>query len=372
MNRVYADYNSTTPLCDDVINHIETFKSHLGNMDSGHYFGQKMHQIYDEVSDKIKTMLGASGYDLFTCSSATEANHWFFQSLVDSISYRKRVIISSIEHSCVMKPLQLFDQQGIIDLQICRVNQNGYIDLDHFKSLLSTDTYFVSIGLANNELGTIQPLAEICELAKSVGAITHSDIVQAVGKIPLNLDQLALDAASMSAHKCYAPTGCGVLLVNNSDLLRPIFFGGAQQQQLRAGTVNVFGLSLFLKGLEYCYRNMIDPINIAAWVKEFRHESENFYVLSSPDQPNTLWNTVSLAILNKDAHDVMMALDMHHIAVSTGSACSTGATEPSESVIALNLPDHITDGVIRISFGYPTTSDQLLYVKEKIFQLFSA
>ena len=370
MPKVYADYNSTTPLCDDVLKHMAEYGQLVGNMESAHFFGQKMHQLYDETVESIQSILMAHSFDVFTCSSATEANNWFFHSLLSEILDCPRVITSAIEHSCILEPLHHYSDLGAIDLQICNVTQDGFIDLDHYQSLLNSNTKLVSIGLANNELGTIQPISEITRMAKKVGAITHSDIVQAVGKLPLELDQLMLDAVSISAHKCYAPTGCGILMVNDSNLIKPLFYGGSQQQRLRPGTVNVFGLSMFEKGLNYCYRNMNNHLNIADWVQDFRNHSSKFNVLAGPDLPNSLWNTVNLSVLGKNAYDVMMALDMHDFAVSTGSACSTGAVDPSDSILALGLPSVVTDGAIRISFGYPSTTEELQLLKALLFKLF--
>ena len=370
MKKVYADYNSTTPLCDDVINHMKDFQFLIGNMESAHYFGQDMHRLYDEAVDKIRRLLNAHSFELFTCSSATEANNWFFHSLLSNISGRPRVITSAIEHSCVLEPLRRYAEKDMIELKICRVSENGFIDLDHFSSLLNSSTILVSIGMASNELGTIQPISEMMKLAKSVGAITHSDIVQAVGKIQLRLDDLNLDAVSMSAHKCYAPTGCGVLMVTDSAIIQPLFYGGSQQQMLRPGTVNVFGLSMFEKGLNYCYSHLYSHLDVGCWVKDFRKFPEAFHIISAPDMSQTLWNTINMSILGKNAHDVMMALDMNNFAVSTGSACSTGAVELSDSIQALNLPVNVATGAIRISFGYPSLNSELNALKETMFRLF--
>ena len=368
--QVYADYNATTPLCDDVVNYLAQSKDFLGNMQSGHFYGQKVHQLYDEAIDSILDILNATDFELLSCSSATEANNWFFYSVLDQVTDCPRVITSTIEHACVLEPLKHYSELGKIDLQLCPVDKFGFLNMDIFKSLLNDSTKLVSICFASNELGTIQPLKDVCALAKSVGAITHSDIVQAVGKLPVNLNDMLLDAASVSSHKCYAPTGFGGLMVRDSNLIKPFLLGGSQQMKLRAGTVNVLGAILFLKGLKYCYKNMDKHVDVASWVKYFRDCSSIYTVISAPDQENVLWNTVNLVVNGKIAHDVMMKLDMHHIAVSTGSACSTGAVDVSTAISALERPD-VTNGSVRISFGYPTTVNDLDFIVSKFIDVFN-
>jgi len=359
---IYADYNSTTPLCLDVLNAIQEWGGTVGNVSSAHQFGQHVSKIYDEASDAICSKLNATQYELLTCSSATEANHWFFYSLLSDRLDMPRVIMSAIEHPCVSKVLTQYSDRGLIDLQICRVMSNGVIDLDHFQSLLTSNTLLVSVILANNEIGTIQPLAELSRLAKGVGAWVHSDIVQATGKLPVDLRSLGIDVAIMSSHKCYAPVGCGVMLVNDVQLIKPVLVGGTQQQQLRAGTVNALGLHLFSIGLEYCCRS--SHVNVQEWANQLCQSVSRLHVPVELNDNTQLWNTVPLAVDGYAAHDVMMRLDMNGIGVSTGSACSTGAIETSPVIQALRLPDHVANSVIRLSFGYPTTRSQLDHIAE--------
>ncbi len=362
ISTVFSDYNSTTPMCQEVLDAISSWGTTVGNLSSAHQFGQRVHQIYDDAVDVIKGHLHATDYALFTCSCATEANNWLFNSLLANVSGRPRVIISAIEHPSVASPLSVFASQGVIDLQICRVDAQGILDLDHLARLLTPDTLLVSVMLANNDIGTIQPLARVCQLAKGVGAMVHSDIVQAAGKIPIDLDALGLDAVSLSGHKCYAPTGCGVLMVKDESCLSPFLYGGSQQQQLRAGTVNVLGLHLFSVGLSYCYEQLPSHVDVHSWAMALcdRH---SFLDVVVPLQ-SVLWNTVSLSVRGHLAHDVMMRLDMMGVAVSTGSACSTGAVDVSSTIQALNLNRDRATSVIRLSFGYPTTPHDFEYISQ--------
>lgn len=360
LDPIFADYNSTTPLCSDVLSAIQLWGGTVGNVSSSHQFGQHVSKIYDEASDAICTRLNAMSYELLTCSSATEANHWFFYSLLSDRVDIPRVIMSAIEHPCVSKALTQYSDQGVIDLKICRVMSNGMIDLDHFQSLLTPNTLLVSLILANNEIGTIQPLAELSRLAKGVGALVHSDIVQAAGKLPVDLHALGIDVAVMSSHKCYAPVGCGVLLVNDVHLMKPMLVGGTQQQQLRAGTVNALGLHLFSIGLDYCCRS--SHVNVHEWAKQLCQSVSGLHVPIEFNERTQLWNSIPLAVEGYLAHDVMMRLDMNGVGVSTGSACSTGAIETSPVIQALRLPENVANSVIRLSFGYPTTPSQLDYI----------
>lgn len=369
LDSVFVDYNSTTPICSDVLEAIQVWGGTVGNASSSHQFGQHMSKIYDEARDNIQLIFNAKGYELFTCSSATEANNWFFYSLLSDRLDIPRVIMSAVDHPCVSKVLSNYADHGLIDLQICRVRSNGLVDLDHFKSLLTPNTLLVSIILANNEIGTIQPLAELSRLAKGVGALVHSDIVQAAGKLPVNLHELGLDAVVLSSHKCYAPVGCGVLLVNDVSHMKPMLLGGSQQQQLRAGTVNVLGLHLFSIGLNYCYRS--SHVNVHEWAKELCQSVSGVHLPFEFNENVQLWNTVPLVVDGCLAHDVMMRLDMDGVAISTGSACSSGAIETSPIIQALGLPDHVANSVIRLSFGYPTTQSQLDFVMAAFAKIMS-
>ena len=206
----FADYNATTPLCPPVVAAFNAWQDVVGNMSSSHYFGQQVHGRYDDAQYRIKSLLNAHHFELFTCSSATEANHWFIYSILEGIEGCPRVIASQIEHPCVMAPLQHYATEGCIDLQLCRVDRHGQLDMAHFDELLTSNTVLVSVMLANNEIGSIQPLQEIATKASHVGALVHSDIVQAAGKNSIDLANMPVDAVGLSSHKCYAPTGWGI------------------------------------------------------------------------------------------------------------------------------------------------------------------
>ena len=334
-------------------------------MSSAHQYGQAMHRVLDEAVFSLQSQLNARQFDVLVCSSATEANHWFFHSVLQGVTGCPRVIMSAIEHPCVSLALERYALDGLIDLKVCRVDAQGVVDLDHMSALVTSDTVLISVILASNEIGTIQPLSAVCELAKSVGALVHSDVVQAVGKLPLDLDALGVDAVSMSAHKCYAPVGCGVLMVKDVSVVRPLFLGGAQQQGLRAGTVNVLGVHLFSLGVAYCYSMRETAVDVHGWAKELcRGSSEVELVVPLSDM--VLWNTVSLAVHGQLGHDVMMRLDMAGVMVSTGSACSTGAIDVSPVITALGRSDLDAQSVIRLSFGYPTTQNDLAFVEAQL------
>ena len=356
---IYADYNSTTPLCQPVIDAFNECQGLVGNLSSQHQYGQQIHAIYDESVDTILNVLNATDFSLFTCSSATEANHWFFYSLLENVTGKPTVICSTIEHPCVLEPLKRYHALGRINLELCRVNSNGIIDLDHLDTLLTGDVLMVSIMYANNEIGTIQPLADVVKMAHKVGAIVHSDIVQAAGKVTFDLNALNVDAVSISSHKCYAPVGCGALLIKNTNLLRPMFLGGSQQQKLRAGTVNVLGLHLFAKGLQYCYDQLPTHLNIHDWGTNLINMNDVIEAVIPIESKTLLWNTLPVAIKNYSAHDVMMKLDLQGVAVATGSACSTGAIDVSPVMLALQLPKNLEACVIRLSFGYLTHQNEL-------------
>jgi cysteine desulfurase len=355
---IFADYNATTPVASSVIEAISSAYNYTGNMSSSHQMGQRVRMLYDQAIDDIATHFNCIGWSHMSCSSATEANNWYFYSLLNTIDGCPRVITSSIEHPCVLKPLMKYHELGNIELKICPVTPDGFIDMNAFQSLLTENTILVSVMLANNEVGTIQPIKQISEYSKAVGALVHSDIVQAVGKIPVDLQQLGIDAASVSSHKCYAPTGYGALLVNDINPLQPMIIGGAQQEMLRAGTVHVTGAIGLAAGLAYCQNQMPASLEIMDRLTALCEKKE-ITVFGAPKSDHYLWNTINISLSNHTGHNLMMQLDDQGVAVSTGSACSTGAALPSEVIQAMGYDEDSAAAAVRLSFGYPTTNNEL-------------
>ena len=364
MTRIFADYNSTTPLCPPVVKAMMAWQHKVGNLSSAHSFGQSMHIEYNQASDTIRDLLGAHSYELLVCSSATEANHWWLWSQLNASDEVLHVIATALEHPCVIEPLRDYERQGRIQLSLCRVTPQGIIDLNHLSDLLTPKTSLVCMIMANNDIGTIQPIQEVVAMAHRVGARVHSDMVQAAGKLPVTLDDWGVDAAVISGHKCYAPVGCAVLLVKDADGMCPLFLGGAQQKKRRAGTVNVMGLDLFATGLRYCYDNVTNHVDVHHWAMSLCARPGHIQSVVPLNTKTQLWNTVPLALDNQVAHNTMMRLDLMGIAVGVGSACSTGSVDISPSVLSLGLPGTTASSVIRISVGYPTTCADLALLEE--------
>ena len=362
MQGVFADYNSTTPIVDPVKKRMNQLTDMVGNSSSIHKHGQLMQSIYDESVDNIKSYLGCPHWEFLSCSSATEANNWIFYSLLHNIQGCPRVITSAIEHASVLGPLKQYANEGLIDLKVCSVDERGFLDMNEFESLLTNDTVLVSVILANNEIGSIQPLGQISKMAKAVGAFVHSDIVQGLGKMPINLVDLDVDAVSISGHKCYAPVGCAALIIQSVNRVRPLMLGGSHQQMLRAGSINVMGMACFSEGLDYCYDNYEHHVDVMVFVRQLKSRFPNIVVISEPNSVHNLWNTVNISIPGHDAHNLMMALDMRGVSIATGSACSTGAIDISPVIQALNVSHSVAAGAIRFSFGYPTTIEDFEFI----------
>jgi cysteine desulfurase len=369
---IFADYNATTPLCPPVAERLLAWASYTGNASSAHAFGQDMDHRYHTALDTITQWLHCSNYTILSCGSATEANNWWFHSICQTAVDCPRVIVSAIEHPSVMAVVRYYARMGRIDYRICNVTALGIIDCDHLASLLTPNTLCVSVMFANNELGTIQPMARVIELAHRVGALVHCDAVQAVGKYPIHMNDLGVDALTCSAHKCYAPVGCGLLIVATTDRLTPLLWGGSQQQQLRGGTINVMGVDLFAHGLNYCYSQLPTAIAIHDWADHLVDTVNRIHRTVLAPKQHLLWNTVSMIVEGCSSYDTMMALDLQGIAVGTGSACATGATEISPVIRALSLNPSHEDSVIRLSFGYDTTPEQLAYIEQVLVTRYAA
>lgn len=365
---IYADYNATTPVVAPVQAALTQFYTDVGNMSSAHWFGQVVARHYAEASEAIRQALGAESFHYFSCSGATEATNWLVHSLCSNRRDCPRVIISSIEHPCVWEPLRWYDTQGMIDLQVCPVDSMGVLRMASLEALLTPNTALVSVMLANNEVGIIQPIQAIAAMAKRVGACVHSDVVQGAGKIPIHANAWGLDAITVSAHKCYAPTGYGALIIRDDSVLKPMVRGGAQQQRLRGGTVHVSGTVSLAAGLAYCANQPTAWSSIPDALAQACQAREDIVVVGSPSDQH-LPNTVSLAITNRSAESMVMQLDMMGIASAAGSACSTGAIDPSSVVQALGYPPSVAESTLRFSFGIPTTAADIVHVFNQISQL---
>ncbi len=367
-NSYYFDCNSTTPLHKEVADVLKKSFDQFGNPSSIYQIGRSAHERMESVREQLAAILHVGYETLFFTSGATESNNTVLHSTWVSCLRRSKpchILISSIEHSSIKEAAVFLRKLGVTvsEVPVC---ENGQIDLKAYEALLSDDIDLISIMLANNETGVIQPIKTCAELAKRYGIPFHTDAVQAFGKMEVNIPDLGVDFVSLSAHKCFGPKGVGACVAANSKIqMHPLLFGGNQEQKKRAGTENILGILGFGKAVDIMrplYQSA-EPVG-AYFLEQVRsHISDSFL---NGDEKLRLPHTVNLSFSGVTGEAVMMNLDLESIAVSTGSACSTGSIEPSHVLKAMGLERDRVVGAVRFSFSPFTTREDVDVLLEKL------
>jgi cysteine desulfurase len=359
MNRVYLDYNATTPVEPEVLDAmLPYFSGEFGNASSIHTFGQKARAAVETAREQVAALLGARPQEIFFTSGGTESdNHAIFGIVSSSATRHPHVITSFVEHEAVLNACQALEKQGI-SVTYLPVDQDGLIDMEHLQGAIRPETVLITIMHANNELGTIQPLEEIGRIAKQADVYFHTDAVQSAGKIPIDANQFQLDLLSLSGHKLYAPKGIGALYVRGGTRLRQLLYGGHHQRGVRPGTENVAGIVGFGKAAEMARKSLG---NDAKRLSALRDQLEHGLLHRVPHSringgraPRTP-NTTNLIFPGVEGEALLIALDLKGLACSTGAACSSGAVEPSHVLTAIGLPAEEARASLRFSLGRLTT-----------------
>ena len=358
--KIYLDFNATSPLHPRIHQEIGEVLNIWGNPSSIHWAGQKSKKILREARQNISAGLGVSPLEIIFTSGGSESNSTVLQSFFQSCTLgRNEFITTNIEHPSILKTLRDLQSRGAI-VHFLQIPKSGQFPMEQYKNLLSSKTALVTIMLANNETGVIFPVRELADLAHAAGAKFHTDAVQALGKIPVNLQDLGVDFASFSAHKFYAFKGTGILFCKKTNELKSLIFGG-QERGRRGGTENLLGIwSLGLVSQE-----LPSVAEKAKKIQNLRDQMEQLLLAKIPCVRLThglaprLSNTSSLVIDQVDGDTLLMSLDVKGIAVSTGAACSSGSPEPSPTLLALGLSREEAQSSLRISLGWSTTEAEI-------------
>src|SRR5215470_10540368 len=362
MNRVYLDYNATTPVEPEVLDAmLPYFTADFGNASSIHTFGQKARDAVEAAREQVAALLGARQQEIIFTSGGTESdNHAIFgiaSPSPTSSTARPHVITTLVEHEAVLNACQALEKQGV-DVTYLSVDQDGLIDLEDLRRALRPETVLITIMHANNELGAVQPLEEIGRIAQEADVYFHTDAVQSAGKIPIDVNQLHVDLLSVSGHKLYAPKGIGALYVRGGTRVRQFLYGGHHQRGFRPGTENVAGVVGFGKAAEIAKKSLE---NDARRLGALRDQLEHSLLHRAPHSringgraPRTP-NTTNLVFPGIEGEALLIALDLKGLACSTGAACSSGAVEPSHVLTAIGLPPEEARASLRLSLGRHTT-----------------
>lgn len=360
---VYLDYNATTPVRAEVMDAMLPYwRNHFGNPSSVHWAGRRAKQALEDAREHVAVFVHARPAEILFTSGGTESNNLALRGIL-ATAHRPgvHVVTSAIEHSSILEPLRQLASAGVSVTEL-PVDTEGQVRVKDLRSALRPGTALVSLSMANHELGTLQPIAELCRVAKEQGIPVHVDAVQAAGKLSIDVRQLGVDLLSLSAHKIYGPKGIGALYVRKGTALHPLMAGGAQEREKRPGTENVaaavgFGVAatLALQELE----------STAAHCLRLTHQLWEGMRATIPDVAlngatrNCLANTLNVWFAGAVGEGLMMGLDLAGIAVSTGSACAAGSLEPSHVLLALGRDEAAAKSALRFSVGKYTTEQDI-------------
>jgi len=371
VKRVYVDYNATTPLKDEVKAAMISDLDIFGNASSMHSSGRQAHARIEEARAAVAALLGSPPESIVFSSSGSESNNTLFatmRSLASASDGRKagrhEFITTAIEHPCVLNSGEYAKSLGFT-VKLLPVDEHGKVKMDALKAALSDKTLFVSVMMANNETGTIQDIKEITRFVKEAGAFMHTDAIQAVGKIPVNVADLGVDYLTVSAHKIYGPKGVGALYVKKGAPLYPLIHGGHQENGLRAGTYNNIGILGLGRAAALAQRDLDEyqrktSAFKARLVQGLSAKIPNIRV--NGHSIDVLPNTLNVSFPGAEGEAILLSMDMAGIEASTGSACASGSLEPSHVLIAMGLGPELAHGSIRFSLGWNTSEEDVDYI----------
>lgn len=362
MKRIYLDYNATTPLDESVLDSMYPYlKDACGNPSSLHQFGQDANAAVEEARTTLARLIGASPREIYFTSGATESDNWAILGCARANSSKgNHIVTSAIEHPAVDAPCRLLEDQGFSVTRV-PVDRDGVVDLEVFEKALRPDTVMATIMHANNEVGSVQPVKELAELATAKGLTFHTDAAQSVGKIPVDVETLGVQLLSLSAHKFYGPKGVGALYIKKGTQIDPLMIGGAQEQGHRAGTLNVPGIVGLGQAAVVAADRLQDDGAALARLRDWLESEIPSHVKGATVNGGgkRLPGTLNMSIDGVQGPDLMVALDLEGIAVSAGAACHSGAAEPSSVLLAMGISKETAINSIRISLGRHTTEDDL-------------
>ncbi|HHT93197.1 MAG TPA: cysteine desulfurase NifS [Clostridiaceae bacterium] len=368
--RIYCDHSATTPLHEEVLNEmLPFFRTNFGNASSVYKEGRESRKAVELARDRVANAIGAEPNEIYFTSSGTESDNWVLRGI--STKKGKHIITSSIEHPAVLETCKDLEKKGY-EVTYLPVDEDGLVSPQEVKDAIRDDTILVSIMFANNEIGTIQPIAEIGEVCKNMGVPFHTDAVQAVGNVPINVKEMNMDFLSMSAHKFYGPKGVGALYVRKGLRLANFLTGGHQERGRRASTENVPGIVGLGKAIEIATN---DIGNKAEYLRKMRDraieriEKEIPYVKLNGHREKRLPGHVNFSFRYIEGESILLMLDLNGVAASSGSACSSGSLDPSHVLLAIGLSHEVAHGSLRLTFGRENTLEEIDYVVDKLKEI---
>jgi len=369
--RIYFDHNATTPVDPTVVEAIaRALSGTFGNASSVHHFGQQAKAVLDDARSAVASLISAEPSEIVFTSGGTESDNFALRGVAEALepTGRRHLIASSIEHEAVLVTLRALARRGW-RTTLLSVDQSGIVKPEALAEALTDETAIVSVMHANNEIGTIQPIAELARLAHGRGALFHTDAVQSIGKIPVDVRALGLDLLSLSAHKFNGPKGVGALWIKRGARVTSVMTGGKHERNRRAGTENVPGIAGLGVAAQLAAKKLSsESVRLAA----LRNRLEAEILQKVPGtavngvREPRVPNTTNISFDAIEAESLLIALDLEGVAVSTGSACSSGTLEPSHVLRAMGLPSPRTQNSIRMSLGAGNTDAEVDFVVSQL------
>ena len=370
MRNVYLDYSATTPVKEEVLNEmIPYFTEKFGNPSSLYDKGLESKDAITEARERVASLINASAGEVFFTAGGTESDNWAVFGSAEALKSKgNHIITTKIEHHAMLHSCEFLEKQGY-EITYLSIDKDGYISLDELEKAITDKTVLISIMMVNNEIGTVQPIKEACAIAKKHGVLFHTDAVQALGNVEINVKDLGIDLMSMSSHKIYGPKGTGALYIRKGVRIANYLHGGAQENRKRAGTENLPGIIGFGKAAELSKANFENHVKHCSELRNYLkdriiNEIPDTYVNGTMEHRHP--GNLNITFKYIEGESILLLLNQFGISVSTGSACSSTSLNPSHVLTALGVPVEMIHGTIRFTVGDFTTKEDIDYVVENL------
>ena len=370
---IYLDNAATTKTAPEVVEAmLPYFTEHYGNPSSIYGFAAANKEVITGCREKIAGILGAKSEEIYFTAGGSESDNWALIAAAEAYAAKgKHIITSKIEHHAILHTCEYLEKKGY-EVTYLDVDEAGLVDLEQLRASIREDTILISVMFANNEIGTIQPIGEIGQIAREHGILFHTDAVQAFGQVPINVDELHIDMLSASGHKFNGPKGIGFLYIRRGVKIRSFIHGGAQERRRRAGTENVPGIVGIGAAAERAARTRKERTGKEREMRDYlirRIESEIPYCRLNGDRVKRLPNNVNFSFRFVEGESLLIRLDMKGICASSGSACTSGSLDPSHVLLAIGLPHEIAHGSLRMTLSEEITKEEADYVVEVLKEI---
>ena len=374
MNKlIYLDNAATTKTAPEVVEAmLPYFTEHYGNPSSVYGFAAANKEVVAEQREMIASALGAKANEIYFTAGGSESDNWALKAAAEAYGNKgKHIITTKIEHHAILHTCEYLEQNGY-EVTYLDVDENGIVKLEELKNAIRPDTILISVMFANNEIGTIQPIRQIGEIAHEHGILFHTDAVQAFCQVPIQVDDCHIDMLSASAHKLNGPKGIGFLYIRKGVKIRSFIHGGAQERKRRAGTENVPGIVGFGAAVKRAAATMEERAEKETKLRHYlikKLEEEIPYCRLNGDRAKRLPNNVNFSFQFIEGESLLIMLDMKGICASSGSACTSGSLDPSHVLLAIGLPHEIAHGSLRMTLGEETTKEDLDFVVDSLREI---